>query len=239
MFRKLQRAPDILPVRTIQISEFSKNSTTWETFRHLKMWSLGMWWYLVFWNVSRGRRLWNYFDKSNRKVSGHTKFQSSSCELPFKCNNAETYIQIILCRTASYVCQECEWRCSTSFHLMISLQNNTTGLYPPNLYCSKEALKHFETKCTIFTHFFNMFHSFFTMIQVWRMKQWAQFTWLMTNWDTTPAWQPSWPCWQSTGDREYIKEMSCKPYVVVVWGVDACCFDVCVCDNAAQDKDAQ
>jgi hypothetical protein len=33
--------------------------------------------------------------------------------------------------------------------------------------------------------------------------------------------------------------MSCKPYVVVVWGVDACCFDVCVCDNAAQDKDAQ
>jgi hypothetical protein len=108
MFRKLQRASDILPVWTIQISEFSKNSTTRETFRHLKMWSLGMWWYLVFWNVSKGRRLWNYFDNSNRKVSGHTKFQSSACELPFKCNNAETYIQILLCRTASYVCQEWE-----------------------------------------------------------------------------------------------------------------------------------
>ncbi len=36
-----------------------------------------------------------------------------------------------------------------------------------------------------------------------------------------------------------IKEMPCKPYVVVVWMVDACCFDVCVCDNAAQDKEGR
>ncbi len=34
--QKLQRAPDILPLWTIQISEFSKNSTTWETFRHVR-----------------------------------------------------------------------------------------------------------------------------------------------------------------------------------------------------------
>jgi hypothetical protein len=180
--------------------------------------------------------------KSNRKVSGHTKFQSSSCELPFKCNNAETYIQIILCRTASYVCQEWEhdgvpqastswshcritpqasihqtyimvrklWTFKTNvwkWYTMCSLQNNTTDLYPPNLYYSKEALKHFETKCTIFTQFFNMFHSFFTMMQVWWMKKWAQFAWLMQNWDTTPAWQPSWPCWQSIGDRIYHEDV--------------------------------
>jgi hypothetical protein len=51
--------------------------------------------------------------------------------------------------------------------MMCSLQNNTTSIHPPNLYYSKEALKHFETKCTILTHLFNKFQSVLTMMQVW------------------------------------------------------------------------
>jgi hypothetical protein len=85
------------------------------------------------------------------------------------------------------------------------------------------------------------------MMQVWWkmacsfVLQWAQFTRFLQNWDTTGLHG------NLLGDADslqeetlnMIKEMACKPYVVVVWMVDACCFDVCVCDNAAQDKEGR
>ncbi len=39
------------------------------------------------------------------------------------------------------------WRCSTSFHLVISLQNNTAGIHPPNLHHGNETLKHLKQMC--------------------------------------------------------------------------------------------
>ncbi len=35
---------------------------------HLEMWSLGMLWYWDMWNVGKGRRHWNYFNKCNSRV---------------------------------------------------------------------------------------------------------------------------------------------------------------------------
>jgi hypothetical protein len=34
---------------------------------HLEMWWLGMLWDWDMWNVGKGKTLWNYFDKCNRK----------------------------------------------------------------------------------------------------------------------------------------------------------------------------
>jgi hypothetical protein len=165
------------------------------------------------------------------------------------------------------------WRCSTSFHLVISLQNNAASIHPPKLHHGKEALKHLKQMCengTQCAHCRITPQAFIHQTSITVRKLWNILKQTVPISHISPiCFTASLPWWRFGGwsnehslhdwckigtlhlhgnllghadslqETEYIKEMPCKPYVVVVWGVDACCFDVCVCDNAAQDKDAQ
>jgi hypothetical protein len=160
---------------------------------HLKMWSLGMWWYLAFWNAGKGRRLWTILINATGRYVSTPNFCVWPC-LPFKCNQFWHIHSDVFCVDEPHwhVCQEWKregvqqasilWHSNCritllafirtcimirkswnifnnvwKWYMMCSLQNNTTSIHPPNLYYSKEVLKHFETKCTILTHLFNKF----------------------------------------------------------------------------------
>jgi pentatricopeptide repeat protein len=52
---------------------------------HLEMWSPGPAWYWVMWNVGKGRRHWNYFDRCNRNICSQILLILWGCECMCQC----------------------------------------------------------------------------------------------------------------------------------------------------------
>jgi hypothetical protein len=74
---------------------------------HLKMWSLGMWWYLAFWNAGKGRRLWTILINATGRYVSTPNFCVWPC-LPFKCNQFWHIHSDVFCVDEHHwhVCQE-------------------------------------------------------------------------------------------------------------------------------------
>jgi len=248
---------------------------------HLKMWSLGMWWYLALWNVGKGRRLWTILINATGRYVSTPNFNNLRVAM-LQMQQCWHIHSDVFCvdQPHWHVCQE--WKregvqqASISWHsncritpqafihtcIMIRKSWNILTMCENGTWCA-----HCRITWQAFIH-----KTCITVKKLWNISKRSVPSWRICSisFRVSLPWcrfGRRWPvvlfydehslhdfCKIGTLQvciatflvmltayrrQNMIKEMPCKPYVVVVWMVDACCFDVCVCDNAAQDKEGR
>ncbi len=131
------------------------------------------------WNVAKGRRHWNYFDKCNRSMCDRTLLLLWGCWM---------HVPVWLCLKRAGLFGECSTKCHLEIWWLGGFAMHGHGKEALNILhrCVKKVYSQMISPLFVFCQLVAMQVLWMKACTV--MIQWSQTIWFLQNWNITPVW---------------------------------------------------